>query len=554
MDRPREMLLAVGLTCAALLPFVDKPYHIDDPFFIYQARQILRDPLRPFDFDVNWFGTVKPMWALTRNPALNSYYMAAVIGLFGENEVVMHLAFLPFAVVSVMLMHALGARFTRQPVAAALMLLASPAFLVSATVVMADIPLLACYLGAILAFIHGEERKDWRLLALCGLLTGLATMLKYVGLSLIPLLAVYWWLRRPRMWGELAVFLIPLAMLGAWSLMGMAHHGRTNIGASVGYLIANRFQLIALGPQLFACLTFTGGCLLGLVFMLPWAMRKGRWPALAAAAGTAACGLATGTGEWSRLGTFHAGLALAMVLVGALLICLAIAEALKQRSADDVFLLVWLVGQLLFVAVVNWSTAARFALLAFPPLILLVVRRVERVADVQVSRFTVVERRGDWRLRVASGVGVGCSLALSLALAYADYLHAQACAVFPERMKALVSEGKEGVWFSGHWGFQYYMEQEGFKPIDFDNVAGKPGDFFVTPTFGDHVGFSPDLRPRLRPVEGESRVYEGIGLHVMNPAANAGFYSHRCGLLPLSIAPGVPSEVFAVFRLERGER
>ena len=38
---------AILLGAALLAPFWDKPYTIDDPFFLEQARQVLADPLHP---------------------------------------------------------------------------------------------------------------------------------------------------------------------------------------------------------------------------------------------------------------------------------------------------------------------------------------------------------------------------------------------------------------------------------------------------------------------------------------------------------------------------
>ncbi|MBM4087433.1 MAG: hypothetical protein FJ272_21785, partial [Planctomycetes bacterium] len=125
--------LAAVVTCGALLPFVGKAFHIDDTLFLYTARQILCDPLRPFDFEVNWYGTPRPMWEITKNPPLNSYWLAALMGLFGESETALHLGFLPFSVASIVLMYLLAARLTSEPLLPALMLLASPSFLVSAT-------------------------------------------------------------------------------------------------------------------------------------------------------------------------------------------------------------------------------------------------------------------------------------------------------------------------------------------------------------------------------------------------------------------------------------
>ena len=49
---------------AALGPFLNKPFNIDDPLFIWAARQIQAHPLDPYGFDVNWYASATPMWVL----------------------------------------------------------------------------------------------------------------------------------------------------------------------------------------------------------------------------------------------------------------------------------------------------------------------------------------------------------------------------------------------------------------------------------------------------------------------------------------------------------
>ena len=43
----------VFVTLAALLPFLAKPFNIDDPLFIWLAHQIQAHPGDPFGFSVN---------------------------------------------------------------------------------------------------------------------------------------------------------------------------------------------------------------------------------------------------------------------------------------------------------------------------------------------------------------------------------------------------------------------------------------------------------------------------------------------------------------------
>src|SRR5438270_5558613 len=46
--------LLVVVTTAALAPFLNKAFHIDDPLFLWMAQQIAKHPLDPYGFEVNW--------------------------------------------------------------------------------------------------------------------------------------------------------------------------------------------------------------------------------------------------------------------------------------------------------------------------------------------------------------------------------------------------------------------------------------------------------------------------------------------------------------------
>jgi len=90
----KHLALVIAATVLPLLPFLDKAFHIDDPLFIWTAKQILKGPLDFYGFTGNWFGLETPAYAFIKNPPLASYYIA-VVGLFaGFSEKAIHIAFL----------------------------------------------------------------------------------------------------------------------------------------------------------------------------------------------------------------------------------------------------------------------------------------------------------------------------------------------------------------------------------------------------------------------------------------------------------------------------
>src|SRR5438132_11298420 len=118
---PRPTLIWISLlTVAALLPFINKAWHIDDTLFLLSARQILHQPLDFYGFEVNWSGHDAPMIDEMKNPPLTSYYQTAVAAIAGFKEPLMHLAFIPFAVAAVAGTFLLARKLGAQPEIAAL--------------------------------------------------------------------------------------------------------------------------------------------------------------------------------------------------------------------------------------------------------------------------------------------------------------------------------------------------------------------------------------------------------------------------------------------------
>lgn len=73
----------VGLVAVILLPFIAKPFHIDDPMYLWAGRHIVRHPFDFYGLHVFWTGSITPMWWLNQNPPLTSYFTALATVLMG---------------------------------------------------------------------------------------------------------------------------------------------------------------------------------------------------------------------------------------------------------------------------------------------------------------------------------------------------------------------------------------------------------------------------------------------------------------------------------------
>src|SRR6185437_4287063 len=145
------------ITVAALLPFLAKPFNIDDPLFVWAAKQIYAHPLDPYGFNVEWGFREFPMSRVTENPPLACYYLALAAGLFGWNEIGLHAAFLLPALAAILGTYQVARRFCKSPEWAALITLFTPVFLVSASTVMCDVLMLAFWVWAIVFWLDGME-------------------------------------------------------------------------------------------------------------------------------------------------------------------------------------------------------------------------------------------------------------------------------------------------------------------------------------------------------------------------------------------------------------
>ena len=92
----RELGLVAAFTAAAFLPWMGKAFHVDEQLYLPAARQILREPLRPLDFEFNWYGQSVPYRQINNTPPVLHYLLAGALKLTGGGEFAMRLCFLPF--------------------------------------------------------------------------------------------------------------------------------------------------------------------------------------------------------------------------------------------------------------------------------------------------------------------------------------------------------------------------------------------------------------------------------------------------------------------------
>jgi 4-amino-4-deoxy-L-arabinose transferase-like glycosyltransferase len=524
------------VTFAVLLPFCAKPFNMDDPLFLWAAKQIQLHPADPFGFTVNWGLTDIPMWKATDNPPLACYYLALAASVLGWSEFSLHLVFILPAIMVVVGTHRLARHFCGSPMIAALATLFMPVFMVSSMTVMCDVPMLAFWVWAIVFWVEGLQSENkkaqfWKL-AGAGVFISLAALTKYFGFCLVPLLGVYGVIAKRRgAWA--AALLIPLAAFAAYIWVITMQYGAPLLqAASYSLAFKNQSRLASVLPGL----AFNGGCLAVAFFLSPLLWRKKALAIFTLAAvlfiplvilekslcqsveNTPVIGVQLQIAFWAACGLS--------------ILALVVADLLQRRDAQAWLLAMWALGTFVFAVFVNWTINGRSILPIAPVLGILIARRLD--ANLAAG----------WKLSRWIPLGLAVSAAFALLVTRVDFLYAVACRQSAQQIVAQFGDQKDNLLFQGHWGYQWYMKAGGLKEFDVYNTQLKPGDILANVDYNTVV-----LPPDPAAVAKSEFIYASGPqfLTTMSPPVGAGFYSSIFGPLPFAFGHVSPQRVAVYF-------
>ena len=132
---------------------------------------------------------------------------------------------------------------------------------------------------------------------------------------------------------------------------------------------------------------------------------------------------------------------------------------------------------------------------------------------------------------------------ITISATWADVGFANTARTAAESICTKYSNDKKIIWFQGHWGYQYYMEQHGARSIDASHLQFQRGDIIADPT----------TNTNLRPVpEQWVTVLDTLQLPSSSYAATmdlnlgAGFYADVYGPLPFVFGFAKP-EKFIIY-------
>jgi hypothetical protein len=256
------LLLAVVLLIR--LPFLNQAIGGDDVYYLAGAEHAQIDPLHPNHVQYIFLGDPVDLRGHP-HPPFNAWFLGMLLAVTGDiHEVPFHAAYILFSLIGALSMWSLARRFSPNPLWAALLFVAVPAFAINGNTLESDLPFLAFWMAAIACFV--AER--WQAAAIAMVL---AAMSAYQAVFLTPILAVYVWLYRRKDRRAWALTLVPPATVAAWQLFERVSSGALPATVLTGYMSSYGLQDIVNKLRSAAALT-VHACFLVFPALLPAAV------------------------------------------------------------------------------------------------------------------------------------------------------------------------------------------------------------------------------------------------------------------------------------------
>jgi hypothetical protein len=537
--KPLGLLLFICVLC--LLPFVNKAFHMDDPLFIWVAKQIQTNPFDFYGFSVNWYGSAMPMSEITKNPPFASFYIAIVAFFLGWSEAPLHLAFLIPACLVVAGTYYLAKELCEQPFLATLAAIATPVFLVSSTSVMCDILMLAFWTWAIYFWMRGIKKDCNTDLAIASILIAVCSLTKYFGMSLIPLLIAYSLMEKRKMGQWVLFMLIPVLVLSAYQWATFILYGKGLLIDAASYATAARTNL---GDNFFTMiltgLVFTGGCFIPALFYSPLLWKKWVLVIVMLSISFAVFTVYQYTSflhftllRTSNINWIFITQLFLLSCAGLCFIALIATDIRRQHDAGSFLLFLWIMGTLVFAIFINWTINARSILPLAPASGILLVRQLSK------QKGPIFQKRFRRLL-----IPLAPAFAIALLVTWSDYQLANTARHAAAQIHTAYKQTPESLWFQGHWGFQYYMEKTGAIPMDLNKPMLKRRDILAIPLNNTNVE---NLAPESFYLVQKFLFSTSSFVSTMNRDAGAGFYSDIWGPLPFAIGKD-KNEEYYIFR------
>lgn len=232
-------LLVIAI--ATRVVFLEHPIQGDDYYYLASAMYGQTDPLHPGHAHYVFQGKDVDMRGHP-HPPLNAWILTGILALSGQlREVALHSWYILFSLMVLASMWALAQRYSPHPAWTTLLVLMSPAFIVSGNSLESDLPFFAFFLSGITAFIY---RKTWLAVPL---LAG-AGLAAYQSVAIVPILWLYLWMKHRQWKAGWVIASTPVIVLVAWQIFERISGGAFPVAVAAGYF--NEYGLQRLTAKL----------------------------------------------------------------------------------------------------------------------------------------------------------------------------------------------------------------------------------------------------------------------------------------------------------------
>ncbi|MGQ1785635.1 MULTISPECIES: ArnT family glycosyltransferase [unclassified Saccharicrinis] len=476
---------------------INKAFHIDDTFHLEAAQLIQQNHEKAMHGLINWYGTSSPLYSFNQ-PPLFFYLLAIYTNIFGFSEISLHILMSIFVLISLIAFNKIINSLNVKNKHYLLVLFGLSTPLIVNQNVMTDIPILSlilfsCYYSLV-ALNPDKKHYYW----FSAILLSLGIMIKYSTLPFLGALGLIIILRKD--YKYLLAFLIPISVILTWSFFNYFDYGSVHILDRP----ANSFH-----PKIVTSFLICIGAIspFSLAFISAYKPFKNTDNKLYA---VIAIGLVWIL--WSLYSPIKYQLQkiVLVVLFGINgLIALSpiysrLLMLIKTRNKNSVLsphpdIFIYAISICTFLVLFAPFMATRHILLLLPFLLIL--------GD---PLFTHAGKAIKY-------ISIITSVALGLALGISDWHFANFYRVVQNKLQLPMHKN---IYYTGHWGWQWYANKNKLKQFDANYSKLKPGDYLIYPSQVTRYPL-PDSIPKKLVLA----YYEQPGIETFFYVSNAGLYA-----------------------------
>ncbi len=528
MKKLTDLLIIIILSIGVYIPFLKKPYDVDDWATLHFASEIKKGDIIPFSCTYKVVGEVFPCIKVSHPPAVFFIYSLFFKNPKEADELKSHIISLSLFLLGSLSIYYLVLKFVDASLFASLLVIFSPAVLINAFSIMLDIPTFSFFVCSMVLFIYGTElNRSWEIYI--SIILGLmAIFSSYQAILIIPILLVYTIVSRNKLRTVCIYSCVIIAVFLIWNIYCYKMFGRlhlleagTDFRPPIPFISLLSQQLsnlffysISIGSILVFPVTFLflydfkrifKKIPIYLIILLPFSLLMAIL-------------------KVSVLNILLANIFLVAGISFLQLQFLQIIKALKSKNySKETILSFWFILILIFVTIFLRYGSVRYMILLVPPFIIQIVSLIQkRFGNKGIERKILI-------------FCIFATALYSLILTFADYENGIINKKVVNAIKMYKNKTNK-IWFCEELGLRTYLEKEGFNYLLRRDNSPREGDYVIRSEIFSYISLNPLLERRLELIR-TIKLRGKIPVRLLSIEAHAGFYrSNWWCILPFAIS------------------